>query len=124
MVRAVYAWPYELFEVQDLRARSFLALLLACAGDVSLVGGIFPAPLVYLLRDLEERTEELARCFRDGALPAWLSLPEEQRRHFRIERRPDLASRLERAARAPVEEKVLHALPRLRLVLRSAARRL
>ncbi|MCA1825965.1 MAG: GH3 auxin-responsive promoter family protein, partial [Myxococcales bacterium] len=113
---AIYAWPYELFEVPDLRARSFLALLLACAGDVSLVGGIFPAPLVYLLRDLEARAEELSRCFRDGALPAWLTLPEDRKRHFRIGKRLDLAARLERAARAPIEEKVLHALPGLRLV--------
>lgn len=114
IVRAIYAWPYELFEVQDLRARSFLALLLACAGEVSLVGGIFPAPIVYLLRDLEERLPELAQCFRDGALPGWLSLPAGHR--FTPSRRLDLARRLERAARAPVEEKVLTALPKLRLV--------
>ena len=113
LVRAIYAWPYELFEVADLRARSFLALLLACAGDVSLVGGIFPAPIVYLLRDLAERAEELAHCFEKGALPAWIS---QEHARFAPAQRPDLARRLREAARAPLEDKVRIALPRLRLV--------
>jgi GH3 auxin-responsive promoter len=109
IVRAVYAWPYELFEIADLRARSFLALYLACAGGTSLIGGVFPAPVVYLLRDLEERAAELARCFRDGTLPAGLE-------KFSVGRQPQIAARLERAANAPVEEKVREALPQLRLV--------
>lgn len=116
LVRRIYAWPYELFEVADLRTRSFLALLLACAGESSLIGGIFPAPIVYLLRDLEERAPELAHCFAGGTLPDWLQLSPEQRARFTPRERPDLARRLQQAARAPVEEKVLHALPRLRLV--------
>ena len=65
LLRAIYAWPYELFEVGDLATRSYLALWLACLGDVSLIAGIFPAPIVYLLRDLEARAGELAHDLRD-----------------------------------------------------------
>ena len=108
LVRAIYAWPYPLFEVQDLRARSFLALLFATLGDPSIIAGIFPAPIVYLLRDLEQQAGPLARCLRDGALPA-LSLPEGQRSFFQRAlggRHPALARRVERG----------NAWPSLRLV--------
>src|SRR5260221_80752 len=97
LVRAIYAWPYELFEVRDLRARSFLALLCATLGDPSIIAGIFPAPIVYLLRDLEAQAEPLARCLREGKLPA-LDLPSAQRDFFQRALggpRPSLARRVE-----------------------------
>src|SRR5882672_3679047 len=81
LVRAIYAWPYELFEVKDLQARSFLALLFATLGDPSLIAGIFPAPIVYLLRDLESQSAVLARCLHEGKLPP-LDLPAAQRAFF------------------------------------------
>ncbi len=117
LLRAIYAWPYELFEVGDLATRSYLALWLACLGDVSLIAGIFPAPIVYLLRDLEARAGELAHDLRNGTLACAAALTPEQRAFFlpRAPPRPDLAARLERAARAPVEEKVREAWPHLRL---------
>lgn len=118
LVRAVYAWPYELFEVQDLRARSFLALLCASLGDPSLIAGIFPAPIVYLLRDLSAQAGELARTLRDGVLPP-LQLSPEQRTFFSARLggpRRALSQRLERAAAAPESEQVALAWPSLRLV--------
>ncbi|HJL26506.1 MAG TPA: GH3 auxin-responsive promoter family protein, partial [Polyangiaceae bacterium LLY-WYZ-15_(1-7)] len=118
LVRAIYAWPQALFEVEDLATRSYLALHLACLGEVSLVAGIFPAPIVYLLRDLEARAGELARHLGLGELPAWLRLTSAERATFEhgLVPRPDLAERLREAERAPVEEKVGWALPQLRLV--------
>lgn len=118
LLRAIYAWPYELFEVADLGARSFLALLLATLGGTSLIAGIFPAPIVYLLRDLEARSGELAHTLRRGVLPEDLALTPEQRLHFShaLGPRPDLAARLERAAHAPEGEQVRTAWPGLKLV--------
>ena len=117
-VRALYAWPYELFEVQDLKARTTLALLFAALGDPSIAVGIFPAPIVYLLRELEAQAGALVRPLREGILPADLALPAAQRaslqRLFHADARA--AKRLERAAAAPVEEKAHEAWPSLRLV--------
>ncbi|MBK7864535.1 MAG: GH3 auxin-responsive promoter family protein [Archangiaceae bacterium] len=118
VVRAIYAWPYELFEVADLRTRTYLALWLATTEDLSLVAGIFPAPIVYLLRDLAELAPTLARDVRAGRLPDWLVLEPAQRDFFtrRCAPNPAAARRLERAAAAPEEEKAIEAWPSLRLV--------
>ncbi|MBS2024183.1 MAG: GH3 auxin-responsive promoter family protein, partial [Deltaproteobacteria bacterium] len=119
VVRAVYAWPYELFEVQDLRARTLLSLVLAALGDVSLIAGIFPAPIVYLLRDLDAQAGVLARILRDGKLPSDLALTSVQRSFFEgllKGPRRSLAQRMDRAASAPEGSRVPIALPSLRLV--------
>ena len=118
LVRAIYAWPYELFEVKDLETRSYLALLLACFGNPSLIAGIFPAPIVYLLRDLARWCGDLARDVRQGTLAGWLDLSAEQRAFFKGLLREDrlLADRLGRAAQAPEEERAVLAWPALRLV--------
>lgn len=118
LVRAIYAWPYELFEVADLRARSFLALWLACLRDVSLVAGIFPAPVVYLLRDLEARAPELADAIEHGVIPADLELSIAQRDFFGdlLPQRPDVAARLRAAIGGPVHGLARAAMPKLRLV--------
>ncbi len=118
VVRAVYAWPYELFEVKDLRTRTYLALWLATLEDISLVAGIFPAPIVYLLRDLAQLAPELARDVAAGHLPDWLKLEPHQHAFFSRRCAPshDAARRLMRAAAAPEEEKAIEAWPSLRLV--------
>jgi hypothetical protein len=118
LIRRLYAWPYELFEVADLRSRTYLALYLALTSDVSIVAGIFPAPIVYLLRDLEARGAELAHDLRRGTLSDSLALSPEQRAFFakRAIRQPRIAARLERALAAPDGERVAIALPMLRLV--------
>ncbi len=117
MVRALYAWPYELFLVSDLRTRTWLALHLAAIRDVTLVAGVFPAPIVYLLRDLVELAPRLAEHVRRGTLPEDLALSAEQRAFFGrlVHPRPDVADRLARIADRP-EDAVALAMPRLRLV--------
>jgi hypothetical protein len=118
VIRGVYAWPYELFEVTDLATRSYLALHLASLGNPSLIAGIFPAPIVYLLRDLAEQAEKLAWHIERGKLPNDLTLPRDQRQFFArdLEPRPDIARRLHSASRAPEGDKALLAWPKLRLV--------
>ncbi|MBL8952387.1 MAG: GH3 auxin-responsive promoter family protein [Myxococcaceae bacterium] len=118
VVRSLYAWPYELFEVKDLKTRTYLALWLATVGDISIVAGIFPAPIVYLLRDLAELAPQLAKSARDGRLPGWLQLDDAQRAFFSQRLQPNATAgrRLERAAAASLEEKAVEAWPSLRLV--------
>ena len=118
LLRAVYAWPYELFEVEDLPTRSYLALALACVSNVSLIAGIFPAPIVYLLRDLESRCELLADFLARGALPQDLRLTPVQRAFFsaRLPANLAVARRLQAAARGPRGALVTTAWPGLRLV--------
>ena len=118
LLRKIYAWPYELFEVSDLATRSYLALYLALVSDVTLIAGIFPAPIVYLLRDLDARGAELARDLAKGTLSDSLVLTPAQRAVFeaRAARRPDIAARVERALAGPEGDRVATALPALRLV--------
>lgn len=98
-VRRVYAWPYPLFEVKDLDTRAFLALALATVGSPSIVTGIFPASICYLLRDFERHGHDLLNLFRTGSLPAWLSCTPAQRRFFegKLGRSADFLRRTEAA---------------------------
>lgn len=118
LVRALYAWPYELVEVTDYDTRSYLSLLLAIASDISLVTGIFPLAIVSMLRHLETCAEELARDLERGTLDGARVLTPELRAAFqrRLRPRPDLARRLRDAMRLPTEEKAAMIWPRLRLV--------
>jgi len=111
VARSLYAWPYELFSVKDPGARAYLALHQAVLGDVSIIGGVFPLPIVQLLRDLETHAEVLERDLRHGTLDGAPGAGEV----FRHPPRPDLAERIARSRHAPVEEKVTEAFPRLRL---------
>lgn len=117
IVRALYAWPAELFEVPDLATRNWLALHLALCADVTMMVGIFPASIVYLLRDLEELLDELSFHVERGALPARLVLDEERRAFFaaRLRPRPDVAARLREAKAMKRGEICPHLFPRLAL---------
>ena len=118
LVRALYAWPAELFGIQDLQDRSYVALYLAILGDVSLITGVFPLAIISMLRDLETRAGELAHDLDRGTLEGAPSLTLEQRAFFtsRAGKRPDLADRLKRASRAPVDHMAALAFPHLGLV--------
>ncbi len=116
LLRSIYAWPYELFEVADLSTRSYLALYLAMVSGTSLIAGIFPAPIVYLLRDLERNVESFARDFRDGTLHVKSDLSSAQRAFFSpyIKKRSKVAARLASARSLP---EITHAaMPSLHLV--------
>ena len=117
LVQSLYAWPYELLAVEDATARGHLALLLAIAGDVSIVAGVFPLPIVALLRELDGDTELLAHDLAAGRVTvAGLTAAERAGFERRLAPRPDLARRVREAARLPVEERVAAVLPGLRLV--------
>lgn len=118
LLRSIYAWPYELFEVADLTTRSYLALYIAIVSDTSLVAGIFPAPLVYLLRELEARASELVVDLRAGSLRFAGELTESQRAFFAryAKPRPEIAARIEAAIGRPPHELTRAAFPMLNLI--------
>lgn len=117
LIRSLYAWPYELFLITDLETRSYMALHQAILGDISLITGVFPLPIVAMLRNLEVYAEVLESDLRRGTLDGAKALSAEQRSAFtrHLRPRPDLADRLRRSIAAPVEEKAAIVFPKLAL---------
>ncbi|MBX7098323.1 MAG: GH3 auxin-responsive promoter family protein [Myxococcaceae bacterium] len=117
-VQQLYAWPYALFEVQHLETRTFLALALAIRAHLTVIAGIFPASLVYLLRDFERFAPDLEATFRSGTLPGWLELPAAQQALFaaRLERSPAHAELVRRARDHGPDGQGQVLFPHLRLV--------
>lgn len=116
VVRAMYAWPQELFTIRDLRTRTLLALQLAIQGAPTLCGTIFPISLVLLFRSLAENADLLAFHLERGTLPDGLQLTEDQRRFYqgRVQKRPDRAAGLRQGQKGDL---VRHAFPELAMVL-------
>jgi hypothetical protein len=117
LIRSLFAWPYELCTLRDQDLRGYLALHQALLKNLTLITGVFPLPIVLFLRRLEGDLEPLIKDLHDGTLCGLGPLPPDVQRWLgRLEPRADLAKRLERAAAAPVEEKVAHLWPDLKLV--------
>lgn len=117
-VQELYAWPYELVEVEDLETKQYLALHIAVSSRVSLIAGIFPLGVLMMLRALERYAPELAQHLGQGTYPDWLKLTAAQRERFVRYKRQDaaLAARLTRAAHAPRDQQCAIALPDLRAI--------
>lgn len=117
VITALYAWPYELFEVEDFTTRTYLSLYLALQGDISLITGIFPLSIVSQLRALEGNLERLSFDLSRGTLDDSLVLSDAQRAFFEKQAlaRPDLVQRLKRAASGSTEELVTTLFPKLKL---------
>jgi hypothetical protein len=119
VVRRLYAWPYELFLVKDLDARTYLAAWLAAMAPVTFVAGIFPLPLLHLVRSIEGYAEPLARDLARGTLRDDLALSPEERAFFERLGRRDARAADRIATEARREGGRLPAravLPHLRLV--------
>jgi hypothetical protein len=117
LIRRLYAWPKELFDVADMATRDYLALYLAIVGDISLITGIFPLGIVTLLRRFESVAEQLAWDLERGRLDGVTGLGPAEMAPFTagLQPRPDLARRVREAVRRPVEEQVSVLFPQLRL---------
>lgn len=81
-VRRIYAWPYELFEVEDAEARDYLATWIAALSPVTFAATVFPLALTNLLRSAERFAEPLARDLARGTLRDDLRLPPAARARF------------------------------------------
>jgi hypothetical protein len=116
VVRAMYAWPQELFSLRDLRTRNYLALHLALQGAPTLCGTIFPIAVVLLFRELERRADELSHHLERGTLPDDLALSSDERAFYQalVTKRPDRARGL-RAGKTG--DLIPNAFPELRAVV-------
>lgn len=117
MIKKLYAWPYELFEVKDLDARTYLSAWLAAMSPVTFVAAIFPLALLHVLRAVEGFAEPLARDLRNGTLRDDIALTEKERAFFTAFAKRDVlaADRIESAGRSgslPVSA----VMPHLKLV--------
>jgi GH3 auxin-responsive promoter len=112
-VRAMYAWPAELFGLRDLETRNFLALQLALQAAPTLCATIFPLGLVLLFRELERKADELAHHLERGTLPENLALSPEERALFQslVQKRPDRAAGLRAGIKGDL---IPNAFPELR----------
>lgn len=117
-VRSLYAWPYELFTVKDLDARTYLAAWLAATRPVTFVAGIFPLAFLHFLRAIEGMAEPLARDLRRGTLRDDLPLTPGERAFFAPLARKDAraAERIASLAREGPGLPVRAVLPKLELV--------
>jgi hypothetical protein len=118
-IKRLYAWPYELFEVKNLDARTYLAAWLAAQSPVTFIAAIFPLALLNVLRAIEGYAEPLSRDLRRGTLRDDLALTPDERAFFeRLARRDERAAeRITRAARDAGGALPARAvLPKLRLV--------
>ncbi|MFT7521827.1 MAG: hypothetical protein ACI9MC_003979 [Kiritimatiellia bacterium] len=116
IVRALYAWPTDLFAITDLRARSFLALYGAAQHRITFAASVFPLTLVLLLRTLHQEADRLAYHLERGTLPDDLDLPDPTPFARWLKPNPAAAARLRAAANDP-EHACRHVFPDLRLVL-------
>lgn len=118
-VRRVYAWPYELFEVEDGEARDYLATWIAALSPVTLAATVFPLALTNLLRSAERFAEPLARDLERGTLRDDLRLDPSARALFARYARRDVGAAERVRSEARNDGGLLPArafLPRLRLV--------
>ena len=117
-IRSIYAWPYEIVEVEDLESRLYLSLHIAIMEKVSLIAGIFPSNILLMFRALRRYADEMATHFEAGTLPEWLKLTDEQKAFFEAykTKSPALAQRMKQVDKAPELEKVALALPYLRVI--------
>jgi hypothetical protein len=117
-VRAIYAWPYELVELQDMDTRTYLSWHIAIQERVSLIAGIFPVGVLFLLRGLDTYAAELSHHTAHGTLPDWLVMTDAQRTFFSRYLVSDaaLSARMAACAAAPSDQRVALALPDLRAI--------
>jgi hypothetical protein len=117
-VRSLYAWPYELFTVKDLDARTYLAAWLAATRPVTFVAGIFPLAFLHFLREIEGYAEPLARDLRTGKLRDDIALEPAERAFFEKLAKKDVraAERIASLARVSTGLPARAVLPKLKLV--------
>lgn len=119
LVRRLYTWPYELFEVQDIAARDYLAAWLAAVRPVTFFAAVFPLAPLALFRAWSEMAAPLARDLRAGTLRDDLAITPAQRALFLGLARRDghAADRIEACAREEGGVLPVRAiLPHLRLL--------
>lgn len=117
-IRALYAWPYALVEIEDTRTREYVALHVAAQQKISIIAGIFPVGVLQLIQAIDTHAPALAAHLSAGTWPEWLAWTDAQRQAFEPYRRidPEAAARCRAAAEAPASARCALVFPELRAV--------
>ena len=118
LIRSLYAWPYDLVEIEDTRTREYVALHVAAQQKISIIAGIFPVGVLQLMQGLDAHAEALAEHLSAGTWPDWLVWTDAQRQAFEAYRRVDAqaAARCRAAAQAAPTHRCALVFPELRAV--------
>ncbi|MBD3881429.1 GH3 auxin-responsive promoter family protein [Phormidium tenue FACHB-886] len=97
--RQVFSYPFEVFQVSDSAARTYLCLLFALRNaNLRVISATLPVLALKLCNALEENAEDLIRDIETGEIASWLKLEPKLRAKF--ERRwspaPERAAQLQR----------------------------
>ena len=95
-----YAYPYDVVEVADYRARRYALMRMAIAERVTFIPGSNPNSIVKLFEIADEAKAELIRDIHDGTMHGSFDIPEAQRAALapRMTPMPERARALERMA--------------------------
>jgi len=74
-IRALYACPYEVFEIEDYEARYYTVLRIAAAQSLSLIVTVNPSTILILCERLAKHTRAIIRDVREGGLSSDIHVP-------------------------------------------------
>ena len=99
-VKALYACPYEVFEIEDYEARYYTILRIAAAQSLSLIVTVNPSTLVLLCEQLARHTKAIIRDIERGALSRKMKVPRRIREKIApfLKADPERARELKRLA--------------------------
>jgi hypothetical protein len=79
VARSRYAYPYDVVEIPDYRARRYALMRLAITKDVTFIPGSNPNSIIKLFEIVDEAKEHLVKDVFDGTLSAEFDIPDQQR---------------------------------------------
>jgi hypothetical protein len=89
IMRALYAIPYEVFDLDNYYAKYYCILRIAAARSISVIATANPSTILLLARKLQEMEEPIIRDIRDGTFDASLEIPAEVRQMLEDQVDPD-----------------------------------
>ena len=101
-IRALYAVPYEVFEIEDYESRYYTILRITAAQSLSLIVTVNPSTLLVLCERLAQHTPSIIRDVREGGLSRRMKVPPAIREKIAdyLKPNPERAEELKRLAAA------------------------
>ncbi len=79
VVRKTYAIPYEVFLIEDYRAKYYTLMRIGLGSNISFVGTANPSSIIKMCETADKYADELLQDLRDGTLSATLDIDPELR---------------------------------------------
>ena len=100
LVQALYACPYEVFEIEDYESRYYTILRIAAAQSLSLIVTVNPSTVLVLCGRLEKHTRSIIRDVQQGGLSRRVKVPQPIREKIEpfLQPSPTRAEELQRLA--------------------------